>query len=1236
LVSDLYWKVAMKNSSPFCPTPDFQALFHSAPGLYLVLTPHLNIVAVSDAYLRATMTKREEILGRGIFDVFPDNPDDPSATGVRNLRTSLQRVIRDKTPDTMAVQKYHIRKPESEGGGFEERFWSPVNLPVFGSDKAVVYIIHRVEDVTEFVRLKQQTLEQEKLAEKLRTHAGQMEAEVYQRAAEVQEVNRHLEAANQALLRQLAERKEAQEALVRSEKWFSTTLASIGDAVITTDMNGGVTFMNSVAQSLTGWSQAEAAGKSMDLVFDIVNKETRRPVENPVKKVLREGKVVGLADHTLLLSKDGKEFDIEDSAAPILTDTGERFGVVLVFRDITEKKQAEEETKRQKELLQLILASIADGVVVADSNGKFLLFNAAAEQVLGIGATEATPDQWSDQYGVYLSDTATQYPADQLPLVRAMRGENVEDVELFIRNPQVPEGRLLSINGRPLKGADGALQGGVVVFHDMTERKRAEKALRQSEQRYHLLFDSNPHPVWVYDLKTLVILDVNRSAVRNYGYSREEFLSLSIKDIRPSQDVPAVLESAVKAPLDTETSGVWKHLKKGGTLIDVEITSHPLVYEGRDARLVVATDITTRKRAEEALRQSEERFRLLVSEVADYAILMLDPEGRIASWNAGAERIKGYRSEEIIGQHFSRFYPTEDVERGKPAHELKVAAERGRFEDEGWRIRKDGSRFWANVVITALRDGAGRLRGFAKVTRDITEHKRTQELLMHAKEEAVRASKFKDQFLSTMSHELRTPLNAVLGFSDLLADERYGPLNDRQQRYVAHIHTGGKHLLELISDILDLSKIEAGRMELSREDVTVASAFGEVISALYPLAEKKSQTLLQQVEPHLHVRADALRFKQVLMNLAGNAIKFTPKGGRIELAARQVDDQVRVEVRDNGPGIPPEQQQRIFEAFFRLTDSGSATEGTGLGLAITSRLVELHGGKLGIESQPGKGACFYFSLPLLAIIRDQPLQASTLMPRARKAPRILVIEDNAVTGQLIQSQLTSSGYETLRCDKPERATDMAGELQPDAITLDLLMQPVHGLEVLLQLKNDPRTSKIPVIVVTIVDQPGVGTALGADEYLIKPVDKVTLLAAVERCLRSRGGAAPARTILVVEDDLSTLEMIVELLKAYGYAVSTAADGEQARASVAQSLPELVILDLVLPKMSGFELLAEWRSNPRTADLSVFVLTSKDLTKEEEKYVHVHAESLFRKQNSWREPLIKQLERVVTSPSLENA
>src|SRR5438105_6570494 len=910
------------------------------------------------------------------------------------------------------------------------------------------------------------------------------------------------------LFRALSERKRAQEAAERSEKLWSTTLSSIGDAVIATDMNGAVTFLNTVAQSLTGWNLEDAQGKSMDLVFDIVNKETRRPVENPVKKVFREGKIVGLADHTILRSRNGKEFDIEDSAAPILTDSGEAFGVVLVFRDITDKKLAEEETRRQKDLMQLILGSITDGVVVTDTDGKFLLFNAAAEQFVGIGAIDATPDTWSKQYGAFRPDGVTVFPPDELPLARAMRGENVDAVELFIRNANVPDGRLLSITGRPLRCEDGALKGGVVVLQDITSQKRAVEALRQSEERYHLLFDSNPHPVWVYDMKTLAILDVNPSAVQNYGYSREEFLPLTIKDIRPLEDVPALLESAAKATPGTETAGVWKHRKKDGTLIDVEITSRPLVYDGRDARLVVATDVSVPKRAEE--------------------------------------------------------------------------------------------------------------------------------VLVRAKEEAERTSKFTDQFLSTMSHELRTPLNAVLGFSDLLADERYGPLNDKQRRYIDHIHTGGKHLLKLISDILDLSKIEAVRMALAREDVAVASAFTEVISALYPLAEKKSQALLQQVEPNLQVHADAMRFKQVLTNLVGNAIKFTPEGGRIELVAHQVHNQVKIEVRDNGPGIPPEQQQRIFEAFVRLTQTGSATEGTGLGLAITARLVELHGSTLGIESQSGEGACFYFFLPLIAIPQDQSTQTSTPVPRSRKAPRILVIEDNPATGQLIQSQLASSGYETLRCDRPERATEVAAELQPDAITLDLLMKPVHGLEVLLQLKNNPQTSKIPVIVVTIVDQPGVGAALGADEYLIKPVDKATLLAAVERCLRSRGGAAPARNILVVEDDLSTREMIVELLSGYGYAVTTAEDGEQARASVAQSLPEIVILDLMLPRISGFELLAEWRSNPRTAELSVFVLTSKDLTKEEEKYIHAHAESLFLKQNSWREPLIKQLERVVTSLSLEDA
>ena len=587
-------------------------------------------------------------------------------------------------------------------------------------------------------------------------------------------------------------------------------------------------------------------------------------------------------------------------------------------------------------------------------------------------------------------------------------------------------------------------------------------------------------------------------------------------------------------------------------------------------------------------------------------------------------------------------------------HLAETARAVSRDEDYSVRATPSGSDDELTVLVSAFNEMLAQIQerdGALQKGRDELEQRvqeRTAELeaakkeveefsysILQAKEEVERASKFKDQFLSTMSHELRTPLNAVLGFSGLLAEERYGPLNDRQRRYVSHIHTGGQHLLTLINDILDLSRIEAGRMELAIENVSVETVFGEVLSVMRPLADNKSQTLSQHAEPGLSVRADLTRFKQVLMNLLGNGIKFTPEGGRIELTANQADGEVRVEVRDTGPGIPPEEQKRIFEAFYRLRESGKATEGTGLGLAITQRLVELHGGQLCLESQPGQGSCFHFSLPVAAAVPQGRPQKCQLPGQSEEPPRVLVIEDDPVAGQLIQTHLTASGYEVVLCNEPGRAAEMAAELQPNAITLDILMEP-SGWEVLVQLKNDARTASVPIIVVTIVDQPSMGAALGADEYLVKPVERAALLAAVDRCLAARGGAPPARPILVVEDDPPTREVITELLTKQGYAVVTAADGAQARAWVATSLPELVVLDLLLPKVSGLELLAEWRASPRTADLPVFVLTSKDLTREEEINLRAHVELLLRKEQPWQQTMLSQLRRVVTPNAPEPA
>jgi PAS domain S-box-containing protein len=603
-------------------------------------------------------------------------------------------------------------------------------------------------------------------------------------------------------------------------------------------------------------------------------------------------------------------------------------------------------------------------------------------------------------------------------------------------------------------------------------------------------------------------------------------------------------------------------------------------------------------------------------------------DGYFKRLNPAWEKLLGFTVAELLARPYLDFIHPDDRESTVAQAEKQGKGEEVLSFANRYRC-KDGSYKWLSWKATPVVD-QGLIHA---VARDVTELKKMQDALTLAKEEAERSSRFKDQFLSTMSHELRTPLNAVVGFSDLLTEEHYGPLNDRQKRYLNHIQTGGKHLLRLINDILDLSRIEAGRLRLAVENVSVKAVFNDVLDTMHSLADRKSHSLVPHEVSDLSVRADPTRFRQVLMNLLGNAIKFTPEGGRIELRARALGQVVRVEVCDTGPGIPTDERERIFEAFYRLGRTEKATEGTGLGLAITRSLVELHGGHLGIESEIGSGSCFFFTLPMAE--GPRAVRESAAEPRALAAgnSKILVIEDDSKSAQLLQSQLTTAGYDVVVCNRPENALQMAAELQPAAITLDIIMKPISGWELLPALKTDPRTREVPIIVVSIVDQPAAGALLGAEEFIVKPVQKATLLAAIERCLNRRGGARRAKSILVVEDDGPTREFIEELLTKNSYLVSTAVDGSAARARVAESLPELVILDLVLPKVSGFQLLAEWRKDARTADLPVFVLTSKDLTAEEKEHIRLNRGALFHKQQPWQEDLLRHLQKVVPPPTV---
>jgi PAS domain S-box-containing protein len=361
-------------------------------------------------------------------------------------------------------------------------------------------------------------------------------------------------------------------------------------------------------------------------------------------------------------------------------------------------------------------------------------------------------------------------------------------------------------------------------------------------------------------------------------------------------------------------------------------------------------------------------YQLLVESVRDYAIFALDPTGRILSWNPGAQRFKGYMAEEILGRHFSVFYPPEEIARGKPSWELEVATEVGRFEEEGWRVRKDGTRFWANVVITALRDERGDLVGFAKVTRDLTERRAAQDSAIAEARRAAAAeaaSRAKSEFLAAMSHELRTPLNAIGGYTELIEMGLVGTVTEQQQQYLERIRRSQQHLLSIITDLLNFSRIEAGQIAYDIGPVPIGSVIETVLPLVGPQAAAKGLTFERRpCTPETVASADRAKVEQVLLNLLSNAVKFTPSGGRITIACALTADRATLVVSDTGIGIPAEKLEAIFDPFVQLGRSLTATqEGTGLGLAISRDLARAMGGDLSAASSDGEGSSFTLVLP---------------------------------------------------------------------------------------------------------------------------------------------------------------------------------------------------------------------------------------------------------------------------------
>lgn len=634
------------------------------------------------------------------------------------------------------------------------------------------------------------------------------------------------------------------------------------------------------------------------------------------------------------------------------------------------------------------------------------------------------------------------------------------------------------------------------------------------------------------------------------------------------------------------------------------------------------------------------RYRELF-EAAPDAVLEVDRAGVVRLANQEAEKLFRCKRSDLIGRKIDELVP-ERFRNGHAAYRDHYGAQPVRRPMGSgldlWALRADGTEVRVDIKLSPIQVGED-LRIMC-VIRDITERKRAEEeirtlnhMLEQRNREVERANQLKSEFLASMSHELRTPLNAIIGFSDLLREESIGELNEKQKRYVAHIAQGGRHLLDLINDILDLSKIEAGRIDLRVETFPGADAINEVLTAVRPSALNKRLNLKSEITPGLEIFADRVRFKQILLNLLSNAVKFTPEGGEVALHATAVGDSCQIVVTDTGIGIAPQDLESIFESFRQVAETTKGVrEGTGLGLAITKRLVEAHRGHISVDSEPGKGSRFVVELPL------RPASQAAALPeqhpetaRPRKAPLVLIVEDQEPAKELLVSHLESEGYHTAWVASGTAALAQAARLLPDAITLDLLLPDGNGLKILHQLKEDPATAHIPVIIVTVLNNHEMGVALGAAEYLTKPVEKELLLAALRKHipLASRGAAK----ILVVDDDTETRYLLAAILDTEGYGSLLAASGTEALDILGRIRPDAVLLDLLMPGMDGFELLTRMREDRSLRSIPVLVLTGKSLTDQDFQKLAGKIRGVFLKGNTWKQALLDQLRLAVHEPSL---
>ena len=763
------------------------------------------------------------------------------------------------------------------------------------------------------------------------------------------------------------------------------------------------------------------------------------------------------------------------------------------------------------------------------------------------------------------------------------------------------------------------------VARDITERKRAEV-------HYRDLYENAPDMMAVVDLVSSNILECNQTLADVIGRSKEEIVGNSFLELYASESIDAAQQTSQAF---VETGEVIRQertlLRADGSTIDVLLQATPMRDEAGNIIASRSTwrDVTKQKETERALASQEALYRTLI-EAAPQVIWVADADGQVALLNKAWHEFSGRTDEESLGTRWAEALHPEDLP------DVLAKWERAYTHGETYsgecRFQaKDGSYETFIFIGTPVRDNSGKIINWVGINTNIADRVQAEIALQEAKDSAEYANRAKSEFLATMSHELRTPLNAVIGFSEILRDEILGEINDEQKELVLDIHTSGNHLLAMINDILDLSKIEAGKMDLQLEQFSVQEAVTEVNTIINALANQKQIQLSLELDQDVLIEADKIKFKQILYNLLSNAVKFTDEGGKVTTKFEVSSSALLGSVTDTGVGISPQDRAKLFQPFTQLDASSTrAHSGTGLGLALTNRLIQLHGGKIRVDSEIDEGSTFSFTFPL----HQQEQQIEVAAPDVSDSkttvtsggpPTILVAEDNEQAAQLLGIYLTEAGYQVEYAADGEEAIEKADEIQPFAITLDILLPKKDGWQVLREMKTKPNLQSIPVIIISVTEERQLAFGLGAVDHLVKPIDKETLLASLQSLkLPSRDGAP---RILVVDDDPQTVRLLSTVLTNDGYEVLKVYGGSEAIETTISQSPDLIILDMMMPQVDGFQVVRHLTADPRTCDIPIIICTALDLTDEDRDRLNGQIQSVIQKTGNVKDELLATIKRI---------